>query len=246
MPCIGACEMAQRDYWHLQRLAISHLVERTQPQLERAPRADGQSTPLTIRWAMHFPEHYLASRPFNIQYQFVDHHGEELDLEQEDQDASGETGSSAWFNLADYDCDEYYMCEILEALIPYTQYRVCLFCIIFIFNILFIYLYTFLQFRFELPFGENRDEVLYSPATPAYQTPPEGAPISAPVIEHLMGLDDSHLAVHWHPGRFTNGPIEGYRLRLSSSEGNATSEQVRDGHSIISIIRSKHIYIYIY
>ncbi|XP_016951950.1 protein sevenless [Drosophila biarmipes] len=205
MPCIGACEMAQRDYWHLQRLAISHLVERTQPQLERAPRPDGQATPLTIRWAMHFPEHYLTSRPFNIQYQYVDHHGleQEQDLGLEDQE-SGEGGSSAWFNLADYDCDEYFVCEILEALIPYTQYR----------------------FRFELPFGENMDEVLYSPATPAYQTPPEGAPISAPVIEHLLGLDDSHLAVHWHPGRFTNGPVEGYRLRLSSAGGNHTTEQL--------------------
>jgi len=127
MPCIGACEMAQRDYWHLQRLAISDLVERTQPQLERAPRADGQATPLTIRWAMHFPEHYLASRPFNIQYQYVDHRGVEQEQEtnvgQEDQE-SGAGGSSAWFNLADYDCDEYFVCEILEALIPYTQYRV--------------------------------------------------------------------------------------------------------------------------
>ncbi|KAH8368076.1 hypothetical protein KR084_006459 [Drosophila pseudotakahashii] len=198
MPCIGACEMAQRDYWHLQRLAISHLVERTQPQLERAPRADGQATPLTIRWAMHFPEHYLASRPFNIQYQYVDHQQQEQDPGQEDQVAS------SWFNLADYDCDEYYVCEILETLIPYTQYR----------------------FRFELPFGENRDEVLYSPATPAYQTPPEGAPISAPVIEHLLGLDGSHLAVHWHPGQFTNGPVEGYRLRLSHAEGNRTTEQL--------------------
>jgi len=83
-----------------------------------------------------------------------------------------------------------------------------------------------MQFRFELPFGENRDEVLYSPATPAFQTPPEGAPISSPVIEHLLGLDDSHLAVHWHPGRFTNGPVEGYRLRLSFVEGNHTTEQV--------------------
>ncbi|XP_017076993.1 protein sevenless [Drosophila eugracilis] len=200
MPCIGACEMAQRDYWHLQRLAISYLVELTQPQLERAPRSDGQTTPLTIRWAMHFPEHYLSSRPFNIQYQYVDHHGEEQDLEQEDQAG----GSSAWFNLADYDCDEYFVCEILEALIPYTQYR----------------------FRFELPFGENGDDVLYSPATPAYQTPPEGAPISAPVIEHFLSLDDSHLAVHWHPGRFTNGPVEGYHLRLSSFEGNRTIEQL--------------------
>ncbi|XP_044317007.1 protein sevenless [Drosophila rhopaloa] len=208
MPCISACEMAQRDYWHLQRLAISHLVERTQPQLERAPRADGQATPLTIRWAMHFPEQYLASRPFNIQYQYVDHHGEEQDLEQdldqEDPDAPGASRASAWFNLANYDCDEYYVCEILETLIPYTQYR----------------------FRFEMPFGENIDEVLYSPATPAYQTPPEGAPTSAPVIEHLLGLDDTHLAVHWHPGRFTNGPLEGYRLSLSSSQGNLTAEQL--------------------
>ncbi|XP_052857892.1 protein sevenless [Drosophila gunungcola] len=205
MPCISSCEMAQRDYWHLQRLAISHLVERTQPQLERAPRADGQATPLTIRWAMHFPEQYLASRPFNIQYQYVDHHGEEQDLEQDDQDLSQDAPvASAWFNLADYDCDEYYVCEILESLIPYTQYR----------------------FRFELPFGENSDEVLYSPATPAYQTPPEGAPISAPVIEHLLGLDDSHVAVHWHPGRFTNGPLEGYRLSLRSSQGNLTAEQL--------------------
>ncbi|KAH8418180.1 hypothetical protein KR009_003057, partial [Drosophila setifemur] len=31
--------------------------------------------------------------------------------------------SSQWFNLADYDCDEFYTCEILEALMPYTQYR---------------------------------------------------------------------------------------------------------------------------
>lgn len=142
MPCISACEMAQRDYWHLQRLAISSMVERTQPQLERAPRPDGQTPPLTIRWAMHFPEHYLASRPFNIQYQYVDHQGEEEedqegdmeeDLEEDqsqeeekEQDKEKKPEASPWFNLADYDCDEYYVCEILEALIPYTQYRVSL------------------------------------------------------------------------------------------------------------------------
>ncbi|KAH8289723.1 hypothetical protein KR054_009989 [Drosophila jambulina] len=210
MPCIGACEMAQRDYWHLQRLAISSMVEQTQPQLERAPRPDGQTPPLTIRWAMHFPEHYLASRPFNIQYQYVEHQGGEEDQEEQDQE------SSTWFNLADYDCDEYYVCEILEALVPYTQYR----------------------FRFELPFGEDSDEVLYSPATPAYQTPPEGAPISPPVIEHLLAMDESHLAVHWHPGRFTNGPIEGYRLRLSA-EGNRSQEQ------LVPVSRGSHIFAHL-
>ncbi|KAH8364997.1 hypothetical protein KR200_011076 [Drosophila serrata] len=222
MPCIGACEMAQRDYWHLQRLAISSMVERTQPQLERAPRPDGQTPPLTIRWAMHFPEHYLASRPFNIQYQYVDHQGDEEDPEEQDQEqqeleqdrVSQET--STWFNLADYDCDEYYVCEILETLIPYTQYR----------------------FRFELPFGEDSDEVLYSPPTPAYQTPPEGAPISPPVIEHLLALDDGHLAVHWHPGRFTNGPIEGYRLHLSC-EGNRSQEQ------LVPVSHGSHIFAHL-
>ncbi|XP_017036202.1 protein sevenless isoform X1 [Drosophila kikkawai] len=223
MPCIGACEMAQRDYWHLQRLAISSMVERTQPQLERAPRPDGQTPPLTIRWAMHFPEHYLASRPFNIQYQYVEHQGEEEEQDQKQQDQQeqqnqehDEEKGSTWFNLADYDCDEYYVCEILEALIPYTQYR----------------------FRFELPFGEDSDEVLYSPPTPAYQTPPEGAPISPPVIEHLLAMDNGHLAVHWHPGRFTNGPIEGYRLRLSS-EGNRIQEQ------LVPVSRGSHIFAHL-
>ncbi|KAH8245467.1 hypothetical protein KR032_010525 [Drosophila birchii] len=216
MPCIGACEMAQRDYWHLQRLAISSMVERTQPQLERAPRPDGQTPPLTIRWAMHFPEHYLASRPFNIQYQYVNHQGEEEDQEEEKDQEQDEQEPNTWFNLADYDCDEYYVCEILEALIPYTQYR----------------------FRFELPFGEDSDEVLYSPPTPAYQTPPEGAPISPPVIEHLLAMDDGHLAVHWHPGRFTNGPIEGYRLRLSA-KGNDSQEQ------LVPVSRGSHIFAHL-
>lgn len=80
------------------------------------------------------------------------------------------------------------------------------------------------QFRFELPFGESSEDVLYSPATPAYQTPAEGAPISAPAIDHLVALDASHLAVHWHPGRFTNGPVEGYRLRLRADSGNLTEQ----------------------
>ena len=83
---------------------MAKLVEATQPQLLE-PALESQS--LTIKWSIQFPENYLASRPFNIQYQQV---------EQESQ--------QAWQNLADYDCDEFYVCEILEALIPYTRYRV--------------------------------------------------------------------------------------------------------------------------
>ncbi|XP_034672035.1 protein sevenless isoform X1 [Drosophila subobscura] len=197
MPCIGACEMAQRSYWLLQRHAMTQTVQRTQPQFVQAPSQERRDTPLTIKWAMHLPEHYLSSRPFNIQYQYADlHHEQNGDTEQKK--------DGVWFNLADYDCDEYYVCEILEPLMPYTQYR----------------------FRFELSFGEGSDDVLYSPATPAYLTPSEGAPISAPVIEEVLPLDDSHVAVHWHPGSFTNGPVEGYRLRLSRSGDNLTTEQL--------------------
>ncbi|XP_022219452.2 protein sevenless isoform X2 [Drosophila obscura] len=212
MPCIGACEMSQRNYWLLQRLAMTQTVQRTQPQLVQTPSQDRQDTPLTIKWAMHFPEHYLSSRPFNIQYQYADLHNEQ-------NDEKGQKKEGTWINLADYDCDEYYVCEILEPLTPYTQYR----------------------FRFELPFGESNDDVLYSPATPAYQTPPEGAPISAPVIEELLPLDESHVAVHWHPGSFTNGPVEGYRLRLSSSVDNRTIEQlvaVQRGNFIFSQLQA--------
>ncbi|XP_001354560.3 protein sevenless isoform X2 [Drosophila pseudoobscura] len=214
MPCIGSCEMAQRNYWRLQRLAMTQPVQRTQPQFVQAPSQDRQDTPLTIKWDMHFPEHYLSSRPFNIQYQYADLHNEENKEEKKEE---------KWFNLADYDCDEYYVCEILEPLMPYTQYR----------------------FRFELPFGESSDDVLYSPATPAYQTPPEGAPISPPVIEEVLALDESHVAVHWHPGRFTNGPVEGYRLRLSSPADNRTIEQlvtVQRGNFIFSQLQARTKY----
>lgn len=68
--------------------------------------------------------------------------------------------------------------------------------------------------------------MLYSPATPVYETPMEGAPISAPIIEALLALDEHHVAVHWRPGRYSNAPIEGYRLLLTSA-GNTSREQVR-------------------
>lgn len=102
--------MAQRDYWHLQRLAMAQLVKTTQPQLvEQANEGDT----LTIKWDMQFPENYLSSRPFNIQYQLVE------EEEEQKQD------KNSWQNLADYDCDENYACEILETLMPYSRYKVC-------------------------------------------------------------------------------------------------------------------------
>ncbi|XP_030377997.1 protein sevenless [Scaptodrosophila lebanonensis] len=204
MPCIGACEMAQRNYWHLQRLAMGELVQSTQPQLLELPddQKTGQATPLTIQWGIQFPENYFASRPFNIQYQYVKQE------KHDGQDHHNTSRPDAWFNLADYDCDEYFACQILEALMPYTQYR----------------------FRFEIPFGESSDEVLYSPATSNYQTPAEGAPISAPIIKDFIALDDSHVVVHWQAGRFSCGPIVSYRVKLEPVQQpqreNSSREQV--------------------
>lgn len=110
--------MAQRDYWHLQRLAMTQLVETTQPQLEEMAN---EGATLTIKWNMQFPENYLSSRPFNIQYQHVEVEEDDEDRETEDKKKNEQ---SSWQNLADYDCDENYACEILETLVPYTRYKV--------------------------------------------------------------------------------------------------------------------------
>lgn len=110
--------MAQRDYWHLQRLAMTQLVETTQPQLEEM---GNEGATLTIKWNMQFPENYLSSRPFNIQYQHVEVEEDDEDRVTEDKKKNEQ---SSWQNLADYDCDENYACEILETLVPYTRYKV--------------------------------------------------------------------------------------------------------------------------
>ncbi|XP_034140478.1 protein sevenless-like isoform X5 [Drosophila guanche] len=91
-------------------------AQRTQPQFVQALSQERRDSSVTIKWAMHLPEHYLSSRPFNIQYQYADLHNEQNGDNEQKKDG-------VWFNLADYDCDEYYVCEILEPLMPYTQYR---------------------------------------------------------------------------------------------------------------------------
>lgn len=55
---------------------------------------------------------------------------------------------------------------------------------------------------------------LYSPVTEIYETKPLGPPLSSPIIKQFISLDYSHVAVFWLPGRFQNGPITQYRLKL--------------------------------
>lgn len=82
-------------------------------------------------------------------------------------------------------------------------------------SIIFILL---LKFRFQLPFGDNLYDVLYSAPSEAYTTPAMGSPISKPIITQTLPLDDSHIAVFWQPGKFTNGPLVHYKVVLGQLE----------------------------
>lgn len=82
------------------------------------------------------------------------------------------------------------------------------------------------QFRFELPFGDNLYDVLYSPASEVYTTPAMGSPISKPLVTQAMALDDSHFVVFWQPGKFTNGPLTHYMVVLQQTVPNEKFEKV--------------------
>ena len=222
LPCISVCEASQRQYWHLLRLHVERLLTAMtmtttttttpihsllQPQL----LADNETlNTLTLKWpiitaeastteatttTMLFSSLFLASRPFNIQYQYVlkasiptapslptttitrnltvnvtpdinrgqqpeierrneeeqqeqqQQHQQQLqkieslqqqpDKQQHDNDNNGiddgrlrvgeeeeEQQQQQWWNLADYNCNENFECDIMDGLMPYTTYRV--------------------------------------------------------------------------------------------------------------------------
>ncbi|XP_058978429.1 protein sevenless [Musca domestica] len=226
LPCISACEQSQRHYWHLQRLRSQPVVTSVRPQLLHD--TDVLNT-LTLKWPISaelLPVQYFASRPFNIQYQYVlepppnwapssaepstafvndttgiNGHGQD-DYSQQDVEIAKQ-----WWNLADYNCNENFECDIMDGLVPYMTYR----------------------FRFEIPFGQNLDDVLYTPASEVFTTPPMGAPISAPVIKQAIALSKSHLAIFWTQGKHTNGPLKNYKLEVaggSDDEENGISDEM--------------------
>lgn len=150
LPCISACEQSQRRYWHLQRVRIEQWLTALQPQLLHDN--DAMNT-LTLKWPISLdllPAQYLASRPFNIQYQYVMYMDGAKEVEaaiandtpdetqkqrqQQLQDGEHVTQNDhivqdvdiakQWWNLADYNCNENFECDILDGLMPYTTYRV--------------------------------------------------------------------------------------------------------------------------
>lgn len=207
LPCISACETTQRQYWHLQRLHVERLLttistttttNSLQPQLLH----DNETlNTLTLKWPITtattslLPALHLASRPFNIQYQYVlkampsassspssssvtpsaltvndtpdisgkegrqnkQHSKQQDNLEQQQDDVSDNVGvdgkdfdeysnddaddddnvedgrkrklqkqkeEEQWWNLADYNCNENFECDIMDGLMPYTSYKV--------------------------------------------------------------------------------------------------------------------------
>ncbi|XP_046801936.1 protein sevenless-like [Lucilia cuprina] len=123
-----------------------------------------------------------------------------------------------WWNLADYNCNENFECDIMDGLMPYTSYK----------------------FRFELPFGDNLYDVLYSSASEIYTTPALGRPISKPIITQTLALDETHIVVFWQPGKFTNGPLTNYKVMLKATESN---EQFENKHKqLLPPTASYHIF----
>lgn len=132
-----------------------------QPQLLHDNEATFNT--LTLKWPIdvdeQLPAQYLASRPFNIQYQYVssagrargaggargagagagavtalssssddnssnndeenEQHARPDDYPEQDADMTKQ-----WWNLADYNCNENFECDIMDGLVPYTTYRV--------------------------------------------------------------------------------------------------------------------------
>ncbi|XP_037931507.1 protein sevenless isoform X2 [Teleopsis dalmanni] len=204
LPCISACEAAQGQYWHLQRLAMKVLVSTIVPLiLNKSLTSDF----LALQWPITLPDNYLLNRQFNLQYQHAlqsasdepvnaaKNNGDKNYNNVAEQEASN-MKYQQWINLANFNCNENFECEIFDALMPYSSYR----------------------FRFELPFGENSDDTLYSPATAIYKTQAAGAPLLKPIINSFSALDHSHLALFWQPAIFTNGPLKGFKLKLRNSE----------------------------
>ena len=78
-----------------------------------------------------------------------------------------------------------------------------------------------------MPFGDKPEDILYSPPSMDYTTPAMGRPISQPTLQQSLALDDTHLAVFWQPGKFTNGPLIYYKVQIKSAfETHPRQEEV--------------------
>uniref|UniRef100_A0A1A9VWK8 Tyrosine-protein kinase receptor n=1 Tax=Glossina austeni TaxID=7395 RepID=A0A1A9VWK8_GLOAU len=214
LPCISACETSQSHYWHLQRVLVETLIETitvasnsSKPQLLLNGEFSAKQT-LTLKWPVtkqfsrqhqhhHVYHYHLANRLFNIQYQYVEKPKPGQQLELE------ENPTETWWNLLDYNCNDEFECDI-KSLTPYATYR----------------------FRFMLVFGENPEDILYSPSSDAFSTPAWGKPLSKPIITKTLALDHKRIVLFWQPGELANGPLINYKLILKDPSRNVQKEEL--------------------
>uniref|UniRef100_A0A0A1XSK1 Protein sevenless n=1 Tax=Zeugodacus cucurbitae TaxID=28588 RepID=A0A0A1XSK1_ZEUCU len=185
LPCTFACEMGQRRYWDHLKEMVEAKINREIPYIKMTNNTDD----FTLIWDILLPDFFFTSDQFSIyiQYQY---------------DKENISEPQTWKNVANFDCNRHFVCEILNDLIPFTVYR----------------------FRFKLKFGKNTNQILYSPPAKPFKTKAKGVPLSKPLLKQAIGLDHNHISIIWEPGIFTCGPLKGYILTLENT--NSSQKQI--------------------
>ncbi|XP_067635363.1 protein sevenless isoform X2 [Eurosta solidaginis] len=182
LPCITACEMGRRRYWDWQKQLVQTIIHLKKPYMQL------NNNSVKLVWGIELPEYFLLYNQLSthIQFQYsVDNKSE----------------SKSWRNLANYDCNQSFVCELFDELMPFAVHK----------------------FRFKLDLDEFGKQVLYSQITEPFRTLPKGVPLSRPFIRDELALDHGHISIIWKPGAYACGPLQGYILALEN--GSSTHRQ---------------------
>lgn len=160
---------------------------------------------LKLVWNILLPDSFFHQLSIYIQYQYIKENKSE---------------AQTWENLTNFDCNRYFVCEILNDLIPFAVYKVGI-NLKALQNVL---KRLPLQFRYKMKFGKNTNQIVYSPPTKSFRTKAKGVPLSKPLLKQAIALDHNHISIIWKPGIFTCGPLKGYVLTLENT--NSSQKQV--------------------
>nr|XP_036228505.1 protein sevenless isoform X3 [Bactrocera oleae] len=183
LPCTFACEMGQRRYWDYQKEMIEPKIKLEIPYIKMSNNTDD----LKLVWNILLPDSFFHQLSIYIQYQYIKENKSE---------------AQTWENLTNFDCNRYFVCEILNDLIPFAVYK----------------------FRYKMKFGKNTNQIVYSPPTKSFRTKAKGVPLSKPLLKQAIALDHNHISIIWKPGIFTCGPLKGYVLTLENT--NSSQKQI--------------------
>ncbi|XP_055909656.1 protein sevenless isoform X2 [Eupeodes corollae] len=106
-----------------------------------------------------------------------------------------------WWFSSSFEWFKNYTCTI-EKLQPFTKYK----------------------FRIAMMVTTDHSDFIYSAESDVFETMPSGEPSSKPEITNVKTLDYDKIAIFWKQGRYTNGPLESYKIIAKALESNFTSE----------------------